>query len=137
DYAVRGTPWEKYRTRITSVEISKDITYIGKFSFMQCSKLSEVVFEEDTVLETIGWGAFGYCTSLKTVTIPVTVKTVDGYAFYYSTGLTTVIFGENSVLESIGMYAFWNDIALNTVSGMPEGVLIGEGAFYNSGYTIA
>ncbi|MBE6584938.1 MAG: hypothetical protein E7645_00245 [Ruminococcaceae bacterium] len=137
DYEVKGTPWEAYRSRITTVVIGKDITYIGKFSFMMCSKLSSVVFEDGCALKTIGWGAFGYCNALTEVTIPVSVEVLDAYAFYNCAALTEVTFAEGSELKSIGMYAFWNDTNLSTVSGMPAGVVYGEGAFYNSGYTSA
>ncbi len=134
DYAVKGAPWEQYRMRVTSVEISKDITYVGKFAFMMHNKLATVVFEEGTVLETIGWGAFGYCTALKSITVPATVTILDAYAFYESTALKEVIFEKGSKLQSIGMYAFWNDTSLTVVDGMPAATKLGEGAFYNSGF---
>ncbi len=136
DYSVKGTPWEKYRMRIATVEIGKDITYIGKFSFMMCNNLTDISYEEGSAVETIGWGAFGCCTALTTVTIPATVKKLDGYAIYECTALSTVVFEKESSLEEIGMYAFWNDTALTEIIDMPTNITFGEGAFYNSGYTV-
>ncbi len=128
DFETRTAPWQEYKNMIKKVVIGKDITYVGKFAFMQCRNLSAVVFEEGSVLETIGWGAFGYCSSLTEITIPASVKAISGYAFYYCTKLATVTFEEGSALETIGGYAFWNDSAL-TSANYPADTKLGENAF--------
>ena len=115
---------------IKKVVIGENITYVGRFNFMQCSKLAEIVFEGDA-LETIGWGAFGYCNALTEVTIPASVKALDGYAFYNCVALKTVVFAAGSELTTIGMYAFVGDTALVSVV-YPEGVTLEEGAFHGT-----
>ncbi|MFQ6964589.1 MAG: hypothetical protein ACLRR6_11125 [Oscillospiraceae bacterium] len=45
---------------------------MGKFNFFWCNKLETVTFEEDSQLERIGWGAFGY-SSLPQIAIPDSV----------------------------------------------------------------
>ena len=132
DYETRNAPWQDYKDMVKKVVIGADITYIGKFNFMQCRNLAEVVFEGNAV-ETIGWGAFGYCSALTEITIPASVKTLDAYAFYYNTSLETVIFAEGSKLTEIGMYAFLYDAALENVT-RPEGVTLGEGAFHGTDF---
>ena len=129
DYETRTAPWQEYKSLIKKVVIDKDITYIGKFNFMQCTKLTEVVFEDGSQLETIGWGAFGYCSSLKTVTIPATVAALDAYAFYYCTGLENVAFEADSELTTIGMYAFWQDSAMKNFYVPDKVISIGENGF--------
>lgn len=98
DYEFRGvTPIRKHNGQIKQIIIGKDITYIGKFNFNWCSKLHSVTFEEETKLERIGWGAFGY-SSLPSITIPDSVTQIDGYAFYYCSKLSSVEISENSKL---------------------------------------
>ena len=128
DNATRSAPWETYRGLVKEVVIGKDVTRIGKFNFFHCDNLTQVVFEEDSSLQTIGWGAFGYCNSLTEVTIPDSVKSLDWYAFYYCTKLAAVHFGADSQLASIGGYAFWNDAALASAN-YPANVKLGENAF--------
>ncbi len=135
DYAAAGAPWYKYRNEITAVEIGKDITTVGKFSFYNCSKLENVIFAEDGALEVIGWGAFGY-TGLQEITIPATVTALNDYAFYNNAELETVAFAEGSKLDTIGRYAFWNSNNLKTVF-IPDGVAkIEVGAFINTGSVV-
>ena len=129
DYEFRGvTPIRKHNGQIKQIIIGKDITYIGKFNFNWCSKLHSVTFEEETKLERIGWGAFGY-SSLPAITIPDSVNRIDGYAFYYCSKLTGVAISENSKLESLGEYAFKADTKMTSLY-IPDGVTkIGSAIF--------
>lgn len=128
------SPWRKYNSQIKKIVIGNEITYIGKFAFYSCRKLITIEFEENSSVETIGWGAFGECDSLKTVVIPSSVKNLLCYAFYNCDTLTEVIFAEDSQIESIGDYAFWNDISLNSISGVASDVKLGIGTFLGTGY---
>lgn len=134
-YDATTAPWYKYRNDITTVEIGKDITAIGKFSFYGCSNLKTVVFAEDGALETIGWGSFGY-SGLEEITIPATVKKLDRYSFYYCGELNTVNFASNSQLTFIDSYAFRATTALESVNGIPATAKLSAYAFYQSAYSI-
>ena len=124
-------PWESYKEQIKQVVIGKDITSIGKFNFFKCSKLESVSFEESSVLERIGWGAFGY-SSLPSITIPDSVTRIDGYAFYFCSKLAEVTIGENSALTSIGEYVFKANSKMTSLY-IPDGVTnIGANIFLNS-----
>ena len=132
DCETKSAPWEAYRTRIKKVVIGEGVTYIGKFNFYYMSSLTEIEFAENGALETIGWGAFGYCRALTSVTLPASIKTLNGYAMYYCTNLTDVSFAEGSMLRTISQYAFKKDTALQNVY-IPDGVtVIGAGAFEGS-----
>jgi len=115
DYDVATSPWYQYASQITKIEIGKDITYIGRFAFMLCNKVTSVEFAENSALETIGWASFGHCSSLESITIPASVKLIDTCAFYYCTSLKTVAFAENSQITKIGGCAFRADTALTYV----------------------
>ena len=136
DYEFRGvTPIRKHNGQIKQIIIGKDITYIGKFNFNWCSKLHSVTFEEETKLERIGWGAFGY-SSLPSITIPDSVTQIDGYAFYYCSKLTDVTINEASKLAVLGEYVFKADTRITSLY-IPDGVVkIGTDIFRDAHDTV-
>ncbi len=136
DYEFRGvTPIRKHNGQIKQIIIGKDITYIGKFNFNWCSKLQSVTFEEETKLERIGWGAFGY-SSLPSITIPDSVTQIDGYAFYYCSKLTDVTINEASKLAVLGEYVFKADTRITSLY-IPDGVVkIGTDIFRDAHDTV-
>ena len=131
DNNTNHSPWEAYKHQIKQVVVGKDITAIGKFNFFWCSKLQAVTFEEDSQLERIGWGAFGY-SSLQTIAIPDSVTRIDGYAFYYCSKLSDVTIGENSRLASMGEYVFKADTSLHSLYIPDSTVQIGANIFLDA-----
>ena len=131
DNSTNHSPWEAYKHQIKQVVVGKDITAIGKFNFFWCSKLQAVTFEEDSQLERIGWGAFGY-SSLQTIAIPDSVTRIDGYAFYYCSKLSDVTIGENSRLASMGEYVFKADTSLHSLYIPDSTVQIGANIFLDA-----
>ena len=119
DYSSSGTypAWVTQNdvTAITDLVVGNGITKIGKFGFYRNPYLKTVTFEENSSLETIGWGAFGHCWRLTGVTIPASVKTLDPYAFYECGAMTHVAFEENSKLTTIGYCAFRHGLELKAV----------------------
>ena len=74
---IREQPWKAVRASITTVEIGKDITRIGAFSFAAFSKLATFTIPEDSKLEEIGKNAFMGTAKLTSISLPVTIKTID------------------------------------------------------------
>ena len=77
---------------------------------------------------SIGWGAFGYCTSLTSIEIPNSVTSIGNSAIYGCTSLTGIEI-PNSV-TSIGEYAFYGCSSLTSVVIGNSVTSIGEYAFY-------
>ena len=139
-----------YQTSVRSVTKLKDVMYIGKGAFYECSLLSLVQLNTDLAkiedyafykceklttvhfpssLKKIGRSAFYKCTSLKTVDLSDTaVEKIGAYAFYGCTSASEVVYSYN--LKDIGDYAFYKCSALkNTV--IPDTVeRIGVRAYY-------
>ncbi len=109
-----AAPWSAYRSEIKKAVIGAGVEYIGTYAFYQCTALEAVEFAADAKLTTIGEGAFGYTSALKSVTLPASLKTIAKCGFYFS-GLETVAFAEGSKLETIGDTAFRNCTALTSV----------------------
>ena len=108
-------PWYTYRKSILKVVIGKDITNISNYAFADEPGLSEVEFEEGSILSKIGGTAF-YGSSLKEVTLPDTVTTIYGLAFANCSNLENVYIPDGT--SFIGASAFKNDSKIVLSVGM-------------------
>ena len=64
-------------TSLTSITIPASVTIIEANAFLGCDKLTDVVFEGNSQLISIGAGAFKGCTRIKSITIPEGVPPMD------------------------------------------------------------
>lgn len=90
--------------KITSVVIPKTVKSIGKKAFYNCTKLTSVKIQGDSLV-SIDASAFQGCTSLKNITIPAKVKTIGAKAFFGCKKLSKVTI-KSTVLKSVGSNAF-------------------------------
>ena len=145
---------EYVNIKLQSIVIPRNVRDIGVGAFMYCVGLENILFEENSKLESIGYYTFGICESLTSITIPSIVTSIGdnafsnctgltsitipsgvtsiGYrAFYSCTGLNTITFEEGSELKSIGDSAFSGCSSLISIA-IPESVTsIGSSAFRN------
>ena len=152
-----NSPWFKYREDITSVEIEKGITRIGKSAFQNCKNINIVTFAEGSELKSIGFHAFDFCESLTTIDIPSGVTVIEIYAFISCVSLTSVNIPENLTFINDGVFAYCESLTnvtipanikklskrafdgclkLKTVTFAEGSKLktIGDGAFLNCGF---
>ena len=91
------------------IVISETVKEIGEnafyFSQMSYGKGEEIIFEENSHLETIGKKAFYAFGKVESLTIPSSVKTIGDNAFDI-VNITKLIFEDNCQIESIGSRAF-------------------------------
>lgn len=86
-------PWYAERDTITKVVVKNTITSLGGNLFQNYSSLREVIFEEGSILESIGTNTF--CGSgLTSITIPDSVTSI-GSGTFSKTQLTTLTIPEN------------------------------------------
>jgi len=87
------------------VFIGKNVTRIPDYMFYN-SSIAIVIFEKDSVCDTIGEYSFSDCTELVTVTIPGTVVNISYNSFWNCTSLTDV-YCEKSSID-------WSKISINS-----------------------
>lgn len=88
DGIITGTNDEEFsgKTEITYFGVSDSFTYLGNYSFKNCTNLTS--FKANN-LEYMGYATFEG-SGLQSVTIPVTVTVIYGRTFYDCTNLTTI-----------------------------------------------
>ncbi len=122
--------------KVTAIEIGNGITKIGKFGFYRNGYVRSVTFEENSSLETIGWGAFGHNWRLENVTIPASVETLDEYAFYECGALKSFKVEDGSKLKTIKYGAFINALSMETVYIPHTVTSIGADVFYKANVNV-
>ncbi len=117
--AFAGCKW------LREVRQAERVTSIGAHAFSGCGMLRCVELSED--LHQIGARAFENCTALEEVQIPEGVEEIPERAFYRCHSLKNIKLP--STLKRIGREAF---AFCGGASGLqvPEGVYVGERAFY-------
>ena len=116
-----------------TVTIGKDVTKIPAYLFCPyqnsyAPKITSVIFEDESVCNSIGNYAFSGCASLTSIEIPNGLTSIGNYAFYGCKALTSIVI-PNSV-TSIGNYAFYNCKLLTGIEISNGVTSIGNYAFY-------
>ena len=94
------------RDAVVSATIDSRAKNLNQNIFINCNNLKEIIFEDNSQLQTIGSYVFQYCTSLQTVD-----------------------FGDNSQLQTIGDWAFYNCTNLTSITIPSSVISIGNSAF--------
>ena len=118
-------------TFLTTVSVAADANIGEAFSGCPITdlKLGNVQLVENGM--TIVDGTLtNYSSSVAAVTVPARVTSIASEAFKGNTIITSVTFVTGSQLASIGENAFRECTALTSVSGIPDGTIIGKSTFY-------
>ena len=120
-------PWTVYMPAVHSVVIEEGLTSVGSCAFCEDSgQLATVQLPES--LTSIGQGAFGTCTALRSVSIPKNVTTIGHSAFSDCTSLTSITIPEG--VTAIDAFTFSGCTSLGTVKLPATLTTIGDYAFY-------
>lgn len=113
--------------RLGDFVVPANVKEIGAGAFSSNRYLTSVSFASGSVLETIGYGAFGSCVQLRSVALPANRNvTIGDMVFYECVSLRQINLEK---VTSVGMFAFeGTSLASATLSA--EGVVVGMGAFY-------
>ncbi len=113
---------------LTSIEIPAGVTSIGEDAFFGCTSLTNVTFEENSQLISIGQRAFFGCSGMTDIEIPDSVTSIGENAFTDCTSLTSITIPDS--VTSIGKSAFADCTSLTSIT-IPDSVTsIDERAFF-------
>jgi hypothetical protein len=101
-----------YRSSLTSVTISTNVTSIGVNAFAGCRSLTNVTIPDSVT--SVGEGAFNVCSSLASVTIPNSLTTIEPGVFGECTALASVAIPDR--VTSVGENAFDDCSSLASVT---------------------
>ncbi len=95
-------------TKITSIILPASISNIGASAFEECSNLTTVTFEANSVLAEIKERTFNRCSSLSSINLDVCsgLTTISDFAFGYISTIANFKLPEN--LETLSSTAFYN-----------------------------
>ena len=119
-------PWSSYFSDIISVNIEEGVTFVGSFSFWECTNLKSVTIAESVT--SMGSHIFTYCSNLESVILPTNLSILNDWTFYGCSSLKNITLPNK--LTYIGSCMFYGCSSLEAVI-MPESVgYIGSSAFY-------
>lgn len=121
-----------YCRNMYSVFIPKTIRRICTGAFQGCSVMTDVTFEEGSLLREISGMAFEYCSSLTSIEIPAGVYTIGGRAFSSCSSLSSLKFGALTAADGAKLrwfeYSAFTHTILTEVE-LPETLLSVGSAF--------
>ena len=74
-------PWYKFRTKVSSILIGKDITSLGHYALADIYYTKSIVFEEGSKLNYIGAGTFLSCYGITEIVLPDSLQTIVQNSF--------------------------------------------------------
>jgi hypothetical protein len=74
-----------------TVSLPASLKTIGTYAFRGCTNMVLAPLPVDSLLETIGHGAFEYCSGITAVNLPATVTEIGNSAFYTCSALERLV----------------------------------------------
>jgi serine/threonine-protein kinase len=87
------------KSSIERILLPRTVRSIRASAFLSCRSLSEIAFDESSLLSTIEFQAFWDCELLRSVLVPVSLTRLDRSAFGRLTELFVMVSDEREVLE--------------------------------------
>lgn len=109
--------------KLEIMKIPNSVELIEDNAFIKCANLKDI-WNEDSLVQEIGIGAFAYCTSLEELSLK-NLNTIGASAFYECSGLKSVNLPN---VKEINEYAFFDCSAIQQVV-IPEVESIGNYSF--------
>lgn len=121
----------KNNLNITNVTIPNSVTSIGNGAFYNCDYITQIIFEENSVVESIGNYTFYGCGRLTDIIIPNSVTNIGENAFENCVSLINVTIPDS--VTNIGNSAFYKCRDLENIN-LPNNIIdIGNHIFFDCG----
>ena len=113
--------------QLKKIILPSSLREIGQYAFALCTNITEIIFEEDSMLAEIGEGAFGM-TSIEKIELPESLLATGVEAFTGCPNLQEVILPEG--IEIISVASFANCTLLSKINLPSTLKAIDQSAFY-------
>ena len=114
-------------SNLSSITLSKGITFMGDYCFKGCSSLNNITLPEG--ITSLGYECFRGCSSLTSITLPKGIKYLYSHCFYDCRNLINITLPEG--ITSLGFGCFENCYSLTDIT-LPEGITsLEKGCFKN------
>ena len=134
NYSLPGnywSPWDEYRSKIKSLEISMGVVSIGDNAFLGCNNLTEVSIPNSVI--RIGNCAFVDCSSLCYVTIGQGVSIIGSSAFASCASLLEINIPANVSYIGDAVFSRCDSLHSVIVSENNERICVVDGLLYTDG----
>ncbi len=115
-------------SKLTRIEISEKIQFIGNEAFAHCISLKEVSFSNDSQLVKLENSTFYHCSALENIVLPHSIVDIGTSAFAYCEQLKTIQISDQ--LKCIQTTAFAWCTHLTSITIPATTTTIGAHAFY-------
>ena len=115
DYAGSYTPWNSYKSSITSIVLPVGLENIGDYAFYGCDNAALTSISIPSSVANIGDFAFSGCSGLTSISIPSSVTSIGGRAFYQCSGLTTLVIPSSVTSIEANTFAICSGLTSITV----------------------
>ena len=117
------------QSRLQAIIIPPNVETIETSAFQNCRSLTNISFEDNSNLKSIGDFSFSGCTSLVSIEIPTSVVIIGNSAFKNCISLVDNTFTQESCLHRIQDHAYEGCVALSTITIPASVQAIGLAAF--------
>ena len=99
---------------LISINIPSNVTQIYNNCFENCININSIIFQENSLLKTIGNSAFKNCQSLTNIILPNNLESLGDNCFLDCSGLINIVL--NNKLKNIGNNCFKNCNSLFSIN---------------------
>jgi len=110
-----------------SYALPDSVTSIANDAFLNCPRLKDIVFGDNSLLANIGTDAFQNCIGLVGIEIPDSVTSIGAGSFLGCTSLASIAIGES--VTSIGRASFAYCTSLTSITISDSVTSIGDSTF--------
>lgn len=120
------TPWNTYKTLITSLVVKNGVTSVGRSAFSGTTKLTSAKL--DASVTKIGENAFYNCVELTNIEMPG-AESISSNAFYNCVKLTSIELPQS--VTSLGAFAFYGCSGLTSIEIPANVASIADTTFFH------
>lgn len=115
-------------TSLEKITLPPHLEYLGSHTFSHCDKIISIIFNQESVLQSIGDCCFSNCGQLEAIELPQTIKEIGQYAFYNCQSLKQIKIPDDCICNNS---SFDSCLSLCEINIPKSWIEIPSKVFYN------